>query len=143
MFGLFGKKPREKPPERLVFKSNAAAFEYACKFLITTLENENQVLAIVLGSVGDRVCVKLSNSLDDSVPAEEPQALLDQGEIENICFSAAKVDRVSRLRKGDLVIYMAPKEIAAAGFAATAGLIIAKVQPVYDLKRCGWVIAPG
>jgi hypothetical protein len=41
MFGLFRKKPRRDPfpqvPNKLVFKSNEAAFEYACQFMTRRL----------------------------------------------------------------------------------------------------------
>ena len=46
MFNLFGKKRED--PKRLVCKSNADAFKYACKFLRTDLSSGEPVTAIVL-----------------------------------------------------------------------------------------------
>ena len=116
MFGLFKKKhPHPAVPE-LAFKSNAAAFEYACAYLSTSLQNESPVLAIVLAhKEGHNYCVKLSNEKDPSIPSESPEQLLESGDLANLCFQAAATDRLGRLAKGDLVMYVAPKELAALG----------------------------
>jgi hypothetical protein len=138
MFNLFKKKQAAAPSD-LVFKSNEAAFQYACAYLSTSLENESPVLAIVLGVKNARdYCVKLSNSRDPSIPTESPEQLLDSGDISNICFQASATDRVGSLKKGDLVMYVAVAQLAAIGKGNMGGVLIAKVQPTYSMVHSGW-----
>lgn len=132
----------KKLPTEIVFKSNAGAFKHACLFMNTSLENSNPVLAIVLAVKSNhRYCVKLSNSDDPTIPLESPEQLLATNNISNICFSAAGLDRVDRLNKGDLVMYVALEELAAIGQGDMAGFIIAKVKPIYSMEHCGWAEA--
>ena len=80
MFGFLNKKKRvDEIPKRLVFKSNEAAFQYACKFLNTSLLNESPVLAIVL-AVRDNVdcCLKISNPEDSTIPNESPEEIIEK-----------------------------------------------------------------
>jgi hypothetical protein len=139
MFGFLKRKQPESP-RQLVFKSNEAAFEYACMCLNTSLVNENLVLGIVLEMKSDRdCCLKLSNKSDPTVPKENLQQILNKGNYENICPHATALDAVPRISKGDLVMYVAPAELAALGQGNLAGVIVAKVQPIYDLEQSGWV----
>ena len=38
-----------------------------------------------------------------------------------------------------LVMYVAPAELANAGMGQMAGVILAKVAPIYDIGQSGWV----
>lgn len=138
MFGLFAKKT-PKLPDVLYFKSNQAAFEYACKFCITTLENEQPVVGIVLEARHSKCCVNLSNDSDPSVPTQTPDELLNKGMIENICFAAAPIEGVPSLAVGDLVFYVALPELAAMGKGTMAGLIVAKIKPAIEVKTGRWL----
>lgn len=141
MFDFLEKKKRSQPKD-LVFKSNQAAFEYACSFLDTSLENENYVLGIVLGVGNDTYCVKFSNAIDSSVPTETIDELLVKKPFDkNICFSALKIDAVSDVNVGDLVMYMALAELASMGTGYMGGLIMSKVQPIYGYEDGygGWL----
>jgi hypothetical protein len=140
MFGMFKKKPAAQPPASdLIFKSNEAAFQYACAYLGTTLDNEQPVLAIVLEAKnGGGYCVKLSNPTDASIPTQSPAVLLESGDISNICFHASAVDSIKSLRKGDLVMYVAPAQFAAIGKGHMSGVLIGKVEPQYSMAHGGW-----
>jgi hypothetical protein len=145
MFWFRRKKSHEgrvaQPPDKLFFKSTEAAFEYACKFMANSIENENTILGIVFGAHGDYASIKLANSADGSIPTEDPRAILDHGNIDNICFAAHKLDRVPPLKTGDLVMFMVPRKVAAMGAGCAAGLIVAKVEPVFSLRHDRWLIA--
>jgi hypothetical protein len=134
-----GKEPR--PPDKLFFKSTEAAFEYACKFLANSIENESIILGIVFSTHGDYASIKLANSVDCSIPTEHPRAILEHGNIDNICFSARKLDRVSPLKKGDLVMFMVPRKIASMEAGCVAGLIVAKVEPIFSLQHGRWLMS--
>lgn len=141
MFNFFKKTPPSMVSD-LIFKSNVAAFEYACSYLSTSLENESPVLAIVLASKSGRdYCVKLSNSRDPSIPSGSPEQLLEAGDLSNICFHASAIDRIGQLRPGDLVMYVAAAPLAALGKGHMAGILIAKVQPKYSMVHGGWANA--
>jgi hypothetical protein len=53
----------------------------------------------------------------------------------NVCFAAQKLDKVPPLKKGDLVMFMVPRKIAAMGAGCAAGLIVAKVKPIQCAAR--------
>ena len=139
MFNFF-KKKTPKETQEFVFKSNQAAFEYACAYLNTSLENESHVLGIVLAKKdSDNYCVKLSNDIDPSIPTDSLEQLLNKGDTDNICFHATTIDSVSPLSKGDIVMYIAPAQLAMIGKGHMAGVIIAKVKPIYNMQYGGWV----
>jgi len=141
MFGFLRKKKQiNEIPKRLVFKNNEAAFQYACKFLNTSLLNESPVLAIVfaLKDNGD-CCLKISNTEDSTIPQESPEEILDKGNFQNICLSAKSINGVPKINKGDLVMYVAPAELAMLGMGEMAGVILARVTPIYDMEQSGWV----
>lgn len=138
MFNPFKKKPSVTPPD-LLFKSNEAAFQYACAYLNTSLKDENPVLAIVLSDNGsNNYCVKISNNSDPSIPAENPEQLLEDGNTANICFGAAATDRAKNLKRGDLVAYVAVVQLAAMGKGNMGGVLIAKLRPEYSMVHGGW-----
>ena len=138
MFNPFKKKPSAAPSD-LVFKSNEAAFQYACAYLNTSLKDENPVLAIVLSDKGaGNYCVKISNDADPSIPTESPEQLLEAGNTSNICFHAAATDRAKNLKRGDLVAYVAVAQLAAMGKGNMGGVLVAKLQPTYSMFHGGW-----
>ena len=141
MFNFF-RKNREtgEIPKRLVFKNNESAFQYACKFLNTSLLDEAPVLAIVLAAKdnGD-CCLKISNSEDSTIPIESPEQILESGNLQNICLLAKSTNHVPKPKKGDLVMFVAPSELAAMGKGQMFGVIVAQVQSIYDMEGAGWV----
>lgn len=139
MFGFF-KKKKKSTLNDLVFKSNQAAFEYACQYLDTSLENKNPVLAIVLHANNKSCCVKFSNNLDSSIPTGTVEELLGKETLDkNICFSASKIDHIENIEVGDLVMYITNPALALLGKGNMAGVLIAKVHPIYSLEEGGWV----
>ncbi|HZF02348.1 MAG TPA: hypothetical protein VE344_10680 [Methylomirabilota bacterium] len=141
MFGFLRKKKQsDKIPKRLVFKSNEGAFQYACKFLNTSLLNESPVLAIVL-AVRDNVdcCLKISNPEDSTIPNESPEEIIKKGDYKNICLMAKPMENIPKLKKGDLVMFVAPSELMAMGKETMFGVIVAQVQPIYDMEESGWI----
>jgi hypothetical protein len=141
MFGFLTKKKQvDEIPKRLFFKSNEAAFQYACKYLNTSLLNESPVLAIVL-AVRDNVdcCLKISNSEDSTIPNESPEEIIKKGDYQNICLMAKPMEHIPKLKKGDLVMFVAPSELIAMGKETMFGVIVAQVQPIYDVEKSGWL----
>src|SRR5476649_1817608 len=137
MFGFLNKKKQvDEIPKRLVFKSNEAAFQYACKFLNTSLLNESPVLAIVL-AVRDNVdcCLKISNPEDSTIPNESPEEIIEKSHFQNICLMAKLMEHIPKLKKGDLVMFVAPSELIAMGKATMFGVIVAQVKPIYDVEE--------
>ena len=98
------------------------------------------VLAIVLAvkNNGD-YCLKISNAEDSTIPQESPEEILEKGNFQNICLSAKPINSVPRLNKGDLVMYAAPMELAMVGMGRMAGVILARVTPIYNLEKSGWI----
>ncbi|NOS72896.1 MAG: hypothetical protein HOP33_23600 [Verrucomicrobia bacterium] len=141
MFSFFKKK--DEQPKRLVFKSNAAAFEYACRFLETDLTTgaaqENGVTAIVLEVNAQSCVVKIANKEDSSIPVEPVKQLIENGQIKFICPSAKPTDHVPPLSKGDLVIVVDALGLCAMGKPLFASVLIAKLQPIFDMDAGGWV----
>jgi hypothetical protein len=141
MFGFLNRKKQvDEIPKRLVFKSNEAAFQYACKYLNTSLLNESPVLAIVL-AVRDNVdcCLKISNPEDSTIPNESPEKIIEKGHFQNICLMAKPMENIPKLKKGDLVMFVAPSELIAMGKGTMFGVIVAQVQPIYDMEKSGWL----
>jgi hypothetical protein len=141
MFGFLRKKKQnDKNPKQLVFKSNEAAFQYAYKFLNTSLLNESPVLAIVL-AVRDNVecCLKISNPEDSTIPNGSPEEIIEKGNFQNICLMAKPMEHVPKLKKGDLVMFVAPSELIAMGKGTMFGVVVAQVQPIYDMQESGWL----
>jgi hypothetical protein len=135
MFNLFGKKKEE--PKQLVFKTNVAAFEHACKFLKTDLTTRDPVTAIVLETRDGSDCVvKVANKEDASIPDE----LLAKGLIKFICPTAKATDRVPALSKGDLVIIVDSLGLSAMGQPLFASILVAKLRPIFDFNAGGWVV---
>ena len=98
-------------PKELVFKSNLAAFEYACALLNST-ENERPTLALVFSTHGNSASIKLANAQDNTIPTQHPREIED---LTNICLAAERLDKVPPLKKGDLVLFVVPKELASLG----------------------------
>jgi hypothetical protein len=135
----FRKKKAAPPaPKQFVFKNSVGAFEYACLYLDTSLENENAVLGYVLEATNNNhAWVKLSNPDDSTIPAGSIQEI---GYDKNISPSAPSLNHVPQLSKGDLVMCKAPAELAIMGRGALGAIIIDKIKPVYDITAGGWVI---
>lgn len=156
MFGLFRKKVIQslESPRLLYFKSNAAAFSYACKYSNNSLKDEGKVLGVVLGGFrGDYAAVKLANPDDPSIPpgelkCEDFEEMIDRGNTKNVCLTAEKLERVPSLKVGDLIMFIMPKEIydilegqrECADILYT-GFIVAKVEPICSVELGGWRIA--
>lgn len=142
MFNWFRKKASggtaATMPKDLVFKSNQAAFEYACRFLDNNTEGERPVLAMIFSTHGSFASIKLANAQDNSIPTQHPREIED---LSNICLAAEKLDRVPSLRKGDLVMFVVPNELANSGVGSAAGFVVAKVEPILSLQHGGWKIA--
>jgi hypothetical protein len=84
MFNFF--KRKNEVPKQLVFKSNAGAFEYACRFLMTDLTNGDPVTAIVRETKEGRDCVvKVANKEDPSIPEESVSELISENSLKFIC----------------------------------------------------------
>jgi hypothetical protein len=137
MFNIF--KKRKEEPKQLVFKSNLAAFEYACRFLETDLTNGDGVTAIVLETKGQYSVVKVANKEDSSVPDEPVKDLIAKGQIKFICPSANPTEHVPTLSKGDLVVVVDSLGLSGMGQPLLASVIIAKVRPIFDIDAGGWV----
>ena len=125
-------------PKELVFKSNLAAFEYACALLDNSTENERPTLALVFSTHGNSASIKLANAQDNTIPTQHPREIED---LTNICLAAERLDKVPPLKKGDLVMFVVPKELASLGTGCAAGLIVAKVQPIFSIEHGGWKVA--
>ncbi len=132
MFNFFKKK---EVPEKLVFKSDIAAFEYVCEFMVNGYENEMPCIGIVIQQKedGDYV-IKIANNKDTSVPAEiDADTAAEKRFI--YCISAKPMD--SRIYKnGDLVFLIIPNEISGLGMGPLSGLF-QKINPVMDFEK-GW-----
>jgi hypothetical protein len=129
-------------PKQFVFKSNEAAFQYACQFLNTSIDNERPVLGIVLGLEWDEIrkankcCVKLSNPDDSFVPTTRVIDPIIKGEY--IYPGTISLRRVPTLCQGDLAMCVAPVELATIGLRASKIMIVAKAFPIYNLIRSEW-----
>ena len=124
-----------------VFESNAAAFEFACEHLDVSLQDGRAVLAVVLSVQGKMCSVKIANRSDKGIPAASINELLAQPDPAHICFSTMIADKVPSLVAGDLVMYMAMPELAAAGKTTVAGTVVSRVNPQYS-PRSGWQVRP-
>jgi len=135
----FNQEPEGETPKQLVFKSNEAAFQMACKYMHTSLENEKPVLGVIIEKDGDNYGIKLSNPDDPSIPTESISQLIEAGNIKHLSISGKPLDHVPPLQKGDLVLCIAPAELVALGAGTISVIIVAKVKPILDMKT-GWVI---
>ena len=124
-----------------VFESHAAAFEFACEHLEVSLLDGRAVLAIVLGVQGRMCSVKIANRSDKTIPTGTINELLAQADAANICFSTMIADKVPNLVPGDLVMYVAMPELAAAGKPTVAGTVVSRVNPQHS-ARSGWQVRP-
>jgi hypothetical protein len=137
---IFRKRQQRQPKGNLVFRSNEAAFQMACKFGNNSLDDENLVVSIVLKGAGDEVCIKFANQKDDTIPYEEVDKLLSVGSVENICFSAQTLNGVPPLKKGDLVMSFVPRGLLFRGGSfLPSALIAAKISPEIN-KAGGWKV---
>lgn len=112
---------------------------------VITMLPEHPVLAIVLAVKGRQCAVKFANSADSSVPAGSVQEILEACAANALRImnpAAALVDRVPAVKRDDLVMYVAAKEAGAAGRPGLAGVIVARVKPVYMLDRQAWQLYP-
>ena len=124
----------------MVFKSNAAAFEYACRFLTNDLTKGDPVTAIVLETKSGRDCVvKVANNQDCSIPKETVSELIDKGLIEFICPMAKPLDNVPPLLPGDLVVVADVLGLTAMGKPLFCATVVAKLRPIFDIDAGGWV----
>ena len=142
MFGLFRRPAANNDiPRQLIFKSNVAAYQYACEYGNNDLRGEQPVVSIVLEANSDNTVVKVANRNDNTIPSEEPRSLLDQGLIDHICFTASKLVEVPILSRGDLVLYVAPAEFLNFRRGVMMGLVVAKILPVFDAQTGAWRLA--
>lgn len=124
--------------DRLIFKDNLSAFQYACEYLDTLVEEGKPIIGIILEEKKDGdYCVKLSNPNDSQIPTN---SFSDLNNINYICPAAIKLESVNKLSSGDLVMW----EPAPFNFLTSnhylAGVIVAKIKPQYDLERTSWII---
>jgi hypothetical protein len=61
--------------------------------------------------------------------------------LKNLSPGTEAVDGVPQLSEGDLVMCKVPAELATLRIAAMCAVIVAKVNPIYDIKDDGWVVA--
>jgi len=127
--------------EARTFESNEEAFEFACEHLDCSLADGRAVLAIVLAVQGRMCSVKIANPEDKTIPKGTLNELLARTDLSHVCFSAMLDDKVPQVEVGELVMYTAMPELAAAGKATVAGTIVARVTPHYTSKS-GWHARP-
>ena len=131
----------------LPFKSTTAAFQYACKFLDTTIRDERVMIGIVL-SIGPEsdYFVSIANPYCDATPTDTPGNVLrtlwrlTQATPDMARYLAPKIGKayyVPNLEVLDLVYirYHIAHDLAAMGLPFATGAIIAKASPVFDLKK--------
>jgi hypothetical protein len=129
----------------LPFKSNEAAFEYACRFLETKIEIGRPIPGIVLKEnqgPSETYVVKVANANDfkTNYSEEEIQQLCDikvPEALKYVALLAPKADRVRNLKKNDLVMFMpAPQpKIPGLEIAFLNGGVLCKIDKVFDMKR--------
>ena len=138
MFGLF-KRKQPAAHTTLHFKSNAAAFEFACQTFDNRLDEEAQVPGIVLHLNEAGSCVvKVANPKDSTLPSGPIRAFLETGNIDAVSVKTIIPDNVGRLEVNDLVSFLRPKELKDA--PVLLGVVTARLMPEYDPAR-GWKIA--
>lgn len=119
------------------FASNEEAFAFACEHLDCSLKDGRAVLGIVIATQGRMCSVKIANPEDKTIPQGTLNELLARTDLSHVCFSAMLDDKVPQVEVGELVLYTAMPELAAAGKAMVAGTIVARVTPHYTDKG-GW-----
>ncbi len=132
MFNLFGKKKAQNP-RVLCFKSNQAAFEYACKYLESPIQEKRAIVGVVLSSdqkIG--FCVKVANPKDSTLTYASAEELLDQKQTYAVSLITAKHESVPDVQAGDLVLFAPNMEVIRQG--VFSGMIIAKIGPTLDLE---------
>jgi hypothetical protein len=138
MFGLFKRQP-SAPPAELHFKSNAAAFEFACHTFENRLDDEAQVPGIVLHINEAGSCVvKVANPQDSRLPSGPIRDFLETGNIDFVSVKTIIPDSVGRLQVNDLVSFLRPNELKDA--PVLLGVVTARLVPQYDPAR-GWKIS--
>jgi hypothetical protein len=83
--------------------------------------------------------LKISNPENSTIPNESPEEIIEKGDYQNICLMAKPMEHVSKLKKGDLVMFVASSELMATGNGMIFGIIVAQVQPIYDTEKSGWL----
>ena len=136
MFNIFRKKSPTIPT--MVFKSDAAAFEYMCKYGRHTYENDIPCIGVVINrhEDGENYVIKIANEDDMDIPLDIDVDTIAENRF-IYCVSGAPVDdRV--YKNGDLVILKVSSLVSALGIGPVSG-IFQKVNPVLDSEK-GWEI---
>ena len=134
MFNFFKKRSVSMPP--MAFKSDAAAFEYMCKYGRHDYENDMPCIGVVIKQQEDseNYIIKIANQDDNVIPSDIDVDTMAKNPL-IYCVSGSPVD--DRIYKnGDLVILKVSSEVSALGMGPVAGLF-QKVNPVLD-SETGW-----
>jgi len=140
---LKSRRSKEHAARTLFFKDSKAAFEYACKYIGSSLDNEKPVLGVVLDTKANgEYFVKVANADDPTIPAATGRELLEKGVLDHICVCAKATGQVPPLKRDDLVMCFVPKEfnkLNALGLQVLMVIITAKLKPELNLAR-GWAV---
>ena len=134
MFNFFKKRSVSIPP--MVFKSDANAFEYMCKYGRLDYENDMPCIGVVIKQQEDseNYIIKIANQDDNVIPSDIDVDTMAKNPL-IYCVSGSPVD--DRIYKnGDLVILKVSSAVSALGMGPVAGLF-QKVNPVLD-SETGW-----
>ncbi|WP_152475115.1 hypothetical protein [Roseovarius sp. THAF9] len=121
---IFEKLFKKKAPKELVFKSNEAAFQYACKFLDNSLVAKKAVTALV-----EDVSVN-----DENEQAFKVRVANKDGGKRLVSYSLRAIEGINR---GDLVLWGCDVPIE----PLPIGFVLAKVEPTLNLETGEWKIA--
>ena len=117
----------------LFFKSNQAAFEYACKYLESPIREKHAIVGVVLSSdpkIG--FCVKVANPKDSSLTYSSAVDLLALKQTYAVSLITSKHETVPGVGVSDLVLFAPNMEMVRQGIFS--GMIIAKIGPTLDLE---------
>lgn len=131
MFNLFGKN-KGQGPRVLCFKSNQVAFEYACKYLESPIQEKRGIVGVAV-SFDPKVgfCVKVANPKDATLTYASAEELIDRKQTYAVSLITAKHESVPDVRVGDLVLFAPNMEMIRQN--VFSGLIIAKIGPTLNL----------
>ena len=120
MFNIFKKKSPTIPP--MVFKSDATAFEYMCKYGRHDYENEMPVIGVVIKQKGDseNYIIKIANQDDNVIPPDIDVETISKNSLIYCLHGSPVDDRI--YKNGDLVILKVSSEVSALGMGPVAGL---------------------
>lgn len=134
-------KINENTNNELVFKSNMAAFEYACKYLDCTLNEGATLPAIVIDAKDELGTEKSVKTQDDGSQLAMIKVASSEGGFIVLANTAGKESTI--LKPGDFVAWQAMQHMPDIGKIAGdlifgwAGLIIGTLKP--ELTSNGWV----